>query len=91
MAGKKESVSLAIEKADRFRTELVRRGVLLVPVIWGQGTAPKIEKKGFGLPSKTAAAIPSIGVRFEGSYLICPASIIKSILFIKFPFHLSCV
>ncbi|KAG6647840.1 protein LOW PSII ACCUMULATION 1, chloroplastic [Carya illinoinensis] len=65
LAGKKESVSLAIEKADRFRTELVRRGVLLVPVIWGQGTAPKIEKKGFGLPSKTAAAIPSIGEDFD--------------------------
>lgn len=67
MAGKKETVSLAIQKAERFRTELLRRGVLLVPVIWGEGREPQMEKKGFGLPSKAAAALPSIGVRSRDS------------------------
>ncbi|KAJ4727650.1 protein LOW PSII ACCUMULATION 1, chloroplastic [Melia azedarach] len=65
LAGKKETVSLALQKAERFRTELLRRGVLLVPVIWGEGRAPQIEKKGFGLPPKTAAALPSIGEDFD--------------------------
>lgn len=56
---------MAIQKAERFRTDLIRRGVLLVPVIWGQGKAPQNEKKGFGIQSKAAAALPSIGVRSE--------------------------
>ncbi|XWS36192.1 hypothetical protein CRYUN_Cryun20dG0064200 [Craigia yunnanensis] len=64
LAGKKESVSLAIEKAERFRTELLRRGVLLVPVIWGEGRTPQVEKKGFGVSPKAAAALPSIGEDF---------------------------
>lgn len=65
LAGEKEAVSLAIQKAERFRTELLKRGVLLVPVIWGQRMAPQVEKKGFGVPSKAAAALPSIGEDFE--------------------------
>lgn len=60
---------MAMQKAERFRTDLLRRGVLLVPVIWGQGKEPQIEKKGFGVPPKAAAALPSIGVRCEGSCL----------------------
>ncbi|XP_021280487.1 protein LOW PSII ACCUMULATION 1, chloroplastic [Herrania umbratica] len=65
LAGKKETVSLAIQKAERFRTELLRRGVLLVPVIWGEGRTPQVEKKGFGASPKAAAALPSIGEDFE--------------------------
>ncbi|GAV73856.1 DUF3493 domain-containing protein/TPR_11 domain-containing protein [Cephalotus follicularis] len=65
LAGKKETVSLAMQQAERFRTELLRRGVLLVPVIWGEGRGPKIEKKGFGVPRKAAAVLPSIGEDFE--------------------------
>ncbi|CAI8615092.1 unnamed protein product [Vicia faba] len=65
IAGKKESVTLALQRADRFRTDLVRRGVLLVPVIWGEGRKTKIEKKGFGLRPKAAEALPSIGEDFE--------------------------
>ncbi|ONH93873.1 hypothetical protein PRUPE_8G257900 [Prunus persica] len=61
LAGKKETVSVSIQQAARFRTELLRRGVLLVPVIWDEVRAPQIEKKGFGAPSKAAAALPSIG------------------------------
>lgn len=65
LAGEKEAVSLAIQTAERFRTDLLRRGVLLVPVIWGQGMAPQVEKKGFGVPRKAADALPSIGEDFE--------------------------
>lgn len=65
MAGKKETVSLAIQKAERYRTELLRRGVLLVPVIWVESREPQLEKKGFGLPRKAAASLPSIGVRWK--------------------------
>ncbi|XP_037492549.1 protein LOW PSII ACCUMULATION 1, chloroplastic isoform X2 [Jatropha curcas] len=65
IGGKKETVSIAIQKAERFRTELLRRGVLLVPVIWGEGREPEVQKKGFGAPSKAAAALPSIGEEFE--------------------------
>ncbi|GFY98708.1 tetratricopeptide repeat (TPR)-containing protein [Actinidia rufa] len=65
LAGKKETVSLAVQKAERFRTELLRRGVLLVPVIWGEGRAPEMEKKGFGSAPKAAASLPSIGEDFD--------------------------
>ncbi|KAM1344154.1 hypothetical protein ACFX2F_008267 [Malus domestica] len=65
LAGKKETVALSIQQAAKFRTELLRRGVLLVPVIWDEVRAPQIEKKGFGSPSKAAAALPSIGEDFE--------------------------
>lgn len=65
LAGKKETVALAMQKAERFRTELLRRGVLLVPVIWSEGKAAPSEKKGFGASSKAAAALPSIGEDFE--------------------------
>ncbi|XP_034196809.1 protein LOW PSII ACCUMULATION 1, chloroplastic isoform X2 [Prunus dulcis] len=69
LAGKKATVSLSIQQAARFRTELLRRGVLLVPVIWDEVRAPQIEKKGFGAPSKAAAALPSIGVSCRVSHL----------------------
>lgn len=62
MAGNKDAVATAMRKAERFRTELVRRGVILVPVVWAEGREPKAEKKGFGL-SKKAASLPSLGVR----------------------------
>lgn len=65
LAGKKETVSLAIKKAERFRTELLRRGVLLIPVIWGQARAPQITKKGFGNRPKAASSLPSIGEDFD--------------------------
>ncbi|CAI0460219.1 unnamed protein product [Linum tenue] len=65
LAGKKDTVSLAIQKAERFRTDLVRRGVLLVPVILGEGREPAVEKKGFGATRNAAAALPSIGEDFE--------------------------
>ncbi|VFQ82060.1 unnamed protein product [Cuscuta campestris] len=65
LAGKKETVALSMKKAERFRSELLRRGVLLVPVIWGEGRVPQTQKKGFGLSPKTASSLPSIGEDFE--------------------------
>ncbi|XP_021906792.1 protein LOW PSII ACCUMULATION 1, chloroplastic [Carica papaya] len=65
LAGKKDTVSSAIQKAERFRTELLRRGVLLVPVIWGEGQSTQVEKKGFGVATKAATSLPSIGEEFE--------------------------
>ncbi|CAO2839738.1 unnamed protein product [Amaranthus hypochondriacus] len=65
LAGKRESVSLAMQKAERFRTELLRRGVLLVPVIWGEGEASPVVKKGFGVSGKAAASLSSIGEDFD--------------------------
>ncbi|XP_024982286.1 protein LOW PSII ACCUMULATION 1, chloroplastic [Cynara cardunculus var. scolymus] len=64
LAGKKETVSLAIQKAERFRMELLNRGVILVPVIWGENES-QTEKKGFGGPKKAAASLPSVGEDFE--------------------------
>ncbi|XP_042476606.1 protein LOW PSII ACCUMULATION 1, chloroplastic [Macadamia integrifolia] len=65
LAGGKGTVSAAIQKAERFRTELLKRGVLLVPVIWGEEKTPPVEKKGFGVPAKAAASLPSIGEDFD--------------------------
>ncbi|RWR73861.1 Tetratricopeptide repeat-containing domain-containing protein [Cinnamomum micranthum f. kanehirae] len=65
LAGRKESVSAAIQKAERFRTELINRGVLLIPVIWGEDRRPPMERKGFGLTPKAATTLPSIGDDFE--------------------------
>nr|GMD70988.1 protein LOW PSII ACCUMULATION 1, chloroplastic [Ipomoea batatas] len=65
LAGKKETVTLAMKNAERFRTELLRRGVLLVPIIWGEGREPQTQKKGFGVSRKAASSLPSIGEDFE--------------------------
>ncbi|KAL9384991.1 hypothetical protein Peur_022001 [Populus x canadensis] len=70
----KETVSPAMQKAERFRTELLRQGALLLPVIWGESRAPEVEKKGFGVPQKAATPLPSTGVHFLGiSFSLFPA------------------
>ncbi|KAL5996079.1 Protein LOW PSII ACCUMULATION 1, chloroplastic [Asimina triloba] len=66
LAGSKETVSAAMRQAEKFRTELLNRGVLLVPVIWGEGkNLPIEERKGFGTSGKAASSLPSIGEDFE--------------------------
>lgn len=35
LAGSKASVTRALQRAERYRTELLKRGVLLIPVIFG--------------------------------------------------------
>lgn len=74
-------MSQAMQRAERFRTELLKRGVLLVPVIWGEGRETKIEKKGFGLQPKAAESLPSIGVRLDITmYLIYVLLFIQSFI-----------
>ncbi|KAL5713005.1 Protein LOW PSII ACCUMULATION 1 [Ranunculus cassubicifolius] len=65
LAGKKERVTKAIKNAERFRADLLKRGVLLIPVVWDEDKKPKVEKKGFGLSAKAATSLPSIGEDFE--------------------------
>lgn len=79
MAGNKETVASAMRKAERFRTDLVKRGVILVPVIWGEGREPQMERKGFGLSSKAAASLPSIGVsnHINTTRIFCPKIAVK--------------
>nr|GEZ30999.1 protein low PSII accumulation 1, chloroplastic [Tanacetum cinerariifolium] len=60
LAGNKETVTMAMQKAERFRLELLNRGVILVPVIWGEKES-QIEKRGFGGTKKAAASLPSVG------------------------------
>jgi hypothetical protein len=68
LAGNKETVTRALEKAERFRTELLRRGVLLIPVIWGSEKKEPVQKKGFGVPRNASVYLPSVGVRWLDSY-----------------------
>ncbi|GAB2223401.1 hypothetical protein Droror1_Dr00017542 [Drosera rotundifolia] len=69
LAGKKEAVASAMRKCERFRNELLRRGVLIVPVIWDieeKEPLPIIgKKKGFGIAQKTARPLPSTSDDFE--------------------------
>ncbi|MCO5587219.1 hypothetical protein L7F22_041166 [Adiantum nelumboides] len=63
LAGNKDAVTRAVQRAERFRTELLKRGVLLVPLIWSI-TKEEVfgkKKKGFGnqgppVPASTVAA-----------------------------------
>ncbi|KAL4558848.1 hypothetical protein LXL04_037052 [Taraxacum kok-saghyz] len=64
LAGKKETVTLAIQKAERFRTELLNRGVILVPVIFGEKDLQN-DKRGFGGPKKPPVSLPCVGEDFE--------------------------
>ncbi|EFJ05959.1 hypothetical protein SELMODRAFT_162731 [Selaginella moellendorffii] len=55
LAGTKESIKGALEKAERYRKDLLQRGVLLIPVEWRKkDETPK--KKGFGRSVKAPAA-----------------------------------
>lgn len=65
LAGKKETVSRAIQKCEKFRTELLERGVLLIPVIWDDKKKNNAMKKGFGVSTKVATSLPSIGEDFD--------------------------
>ncbi|CAM0881201.1 unnamed protein product [Alopecurus aequalis] len=64
LAGSKSSVTQAMQRAERYRTELLKRGVLLIPVIFGASQKAQIKPKGFGT-TRSAASAPSIGGDFE--------------------------
>lgn len=62
LAGNKDAVTRAVQRAERFRTELLKRGALLVPLIWSNTKEESVKKKkGFGsqgppLPASSIAA-----------------------------------
>jgi hypothetical protein len=65
VAGSKEVVAKALRQADKYREELLKRGVLLVPLVWtGTNEAP-FKKKGFGGSQKPATTPIPIGDEFE--------------------------
>lgn len=61
MAGKKRSVSAALKSAERYRKELVERGVILVPLIFGSYKDLIFSKKEDPRPAP-ATPIASAGV-----------------------------
>ncbi|KAM3328769.1 hypothetical protein ACQJBY_026102 [Aegilops geniculata] len=64
IGGSKASVTQAMQRAERYRTELLKRGVLLIPVIFGASLKVQGKPKGFGT-TRSAASAPSIGGDFE--------------------------
>uniref|UniRef100_J3KZT1 Uncharacterized protein n=1 Tax=Oryza brachyantha TaxID=4533 RepID=J3KZT1_ORYBR len=64
LAGSKASVTRALQRAERYRTELLKRGVLLIPVIFGASQKAQSMPRGFG-SSRPAASVPSVGDDFE--------------------------
>jgi len=62
LAGSKASVTRAMQRAERYRTELLKRGVLLIPVIFGASQKDQTKPRGFGT-RRAAASAPSVGVR----------------------------
>uniref|UniRef100_A0A0D9V0T4 Uncharacterized protein n=2 Tax=Leersia perrieri TaxID=77586 RepID=A0A0D9V0T4_9ORYZ len=64
LAGSKASVTRALQRAERYRTELLKRGVLLIPVIFGASQKDQSKPRGFG-SSRSAASVPSVGDDFE--------------------------
>ncbi|CAL4963702.1 unnamed protein product [Urochloa decumbens] len=64
LAGSKESVTRAMQRAERYRTELLKRGVLLIPVIFGASQKDQAKPRGFGT-RRAAASVPSVGGDFD--------------------------
>ncbi|KAL6615333.1 hypothetical protein ACP70R_037603 [Stipagrostis hirtigluma subsp. patula] len=64
LAGSKASVTRALQRAERYRTELLKRGVLLIPVIFGASQKAQSKPRGFG-NTRSAPSVPSVGGDFE--------------------------
>ncbi|KAJ1687709.1 hypothetical protein LUZ63_019099 [Rhynchospora breviuscula] len=64
LAGRRKSVSAALKSAERFRTELIKRGVILVPLVFGSYRELVLSKKEFSRPMP-ATPIASAGDDFE--------------------------
>ncbi|XP_062198551.1 protein LOW PSII ACCUMULATION 1, chloroplastic [Phragmites australis] len=58
LAGSKASVTRGMQRAERYRTELLKRGVLLIPVIFGASQNAQTKPRGFG-NRRSAASVPS--------------------------------
>ncbi|KAF3324676.1 protein LOW PSII ACCUMULATION 1 [Carex littledalei] len=64
LAGKRRSVTAALKSAERFRTDLAKRGVLLVPLIFGSYRDIVFSREGDIRPTP-ATPIASAGEDFE--------------------------
>eukprot|EP01018_Ginkgo_biloba_P002679 Gb_01636 [translate_table: standard] len=64
LAGTKDAVTRAVERAEKFRNDLVKRGILLIPLVWSKERKDPVKKKGFGSLRKPALSSPS-GGEFE--------------------------
>jgi hypothetical protein len=51
-----------MQRAERYQTELLKRGVLLIPVIFGVSQKDQTKPRGFGT-RRAAVSVPSVGVR----------------------------
>jgi hypothetical protein len=51
-----------MQRAERYQTDLLKRGVLVIPVIFGASQKTQTKPKGFG-NTRPAASVPSVGVR----------------------------
>lgn len=65
LAGAKDVVNRAVQRAEKFRNDLVKRGVLLVPLVWSSKSKGPIRKKGFGSLRKRAISSLSSSGEFE--------------------------
>ncbi|WVZ71168.1 hypothetical protein U9M48_019787, partial [Paspalum notatum var. saurae] len=64
LAGSKESVTREMQRAERYRTELLKRSVLLIPVIFGASQKDQTKPRGLGT-RRASASVPSVGGDFE--------------------------
>lgn len=65
LAGAKDVVNRAVQRAEKFRNDLVKRGILLVPLVWSSKSKGPIRKKGFGSLQKRAISSLSSSGEFE--------------------------
>lgn len=59
IAGSAQTVEKAIRAAEKYREELLQRGVLLIPLVWSAKKPDMLKKKGFGKTQKPAAVCAS--------------------------------
>jgi hypothetical protein len=75
VAGSKEVVAKVLRQADKYREELLKRGVLLVPLVWTGTNETPFKKKGFGGSQKPATTPIPIGV--SSHLLVIMASLLN--------------
>jgi hypothetical protein len=63
VAGKTDAVTKAMQQAQRFREDLIKRGVVVIPIVWSSDSVAPVKKRGFGGVEKPPAlASPTAGV-----------------------------
>lgn len=62
LVGDSASLERTLKKAEKYRTELLARGILICPLAWGAGAEQMARKpKGFApLPKKAKKANPTM-------------------------------